>query len=71
MRAPLPVTSQLPKDRSCQALRSEIMTMEARGAARLVDRKNDGGKLTSRERSEIDSYNGLLNEYFGSRCHLT
>jgi hypothetical protein len=47
------------------------MTREARGATRLIDRKNDGGKLTPREQAEIDTYNSLLNEYLGARCHLT
>ena len=66
-----PVAAPVLTDRSCQSLRSEIMTREARGATRLIDRKNDGGKLTPREQAEIDTYNSLLNEYLGARCHLT
>jgi hypothetical protein len=66
-----PVAAPALTDRSCQSLRSEIMTREARGAARLIDRKNDGGKLNAREQAEIDTYNSLLNEYLGARCHLT
>lgn len=66
-----PAAAPVLTDRSCQSLRSEIMTREARGAARLVDRKNDGGKLNAREQAEIDTYNSLLNEYLGARCHLT
>lgn len=69
--AAAPVAAPVLTDRSCQSLRSEIMKREARGAARLVDRKNDGGKLNAREQAEIDSYNSLLNEYLGARCHLT
>lgn len=57
-------------DRSCQSLRSLIMTMEARGAAKLIDRQHDGGKLSGSEKAEIDRYNSLLNEYLGARCHL-
>jgi hypothetical protein len=66
-----PLSVPLTSDRSCQSLRSEIMKREARGAARLVDRKNDGGKLNPREQAEIDTYNSLLDEYLGARCHLT
>lgn len=66
-----PAAAPVLTDRSCQSLRSEIMKREARGAARLVDRKNDGGKLNPREQAEIDTYNSLLNEYLGARCHLT
>lgn len=66
-----PVAAPVLTDRSCQSLRSEIMTREARGATRLIDRKNDGGKLSAREQAEIDTYNSLLNEYLGARCHLT
>lgn len=57
-------------DRSCQSLRSEIMRMEGRGVAKLVDRQHDGGKLSNAQKAEIDTYNGLLNEYLGARCHL-
>ncbi len=66
-----PASAPVLTDRSCQSLRAEIMAREARGAARLVDRKNDGGKLNAREQAEIDTYNSLLNEYLGARCHLT
>lgn len=57
-------------NRSCQALRTEITKMEARGTTKLIDRQHDGGKVSSREQAEIDTYNSLLNEYLGARCHL-
>lgn len=70
VKAPAPAPAVAAADRSCQGLRSEIMKMEARGVSKLVDRQHDGGKLNAGQKAEIDSYNGLLNEYLGARCHL-
>lgn len=70
MKDQTPAAAVTPGDRSCQSLRSEIMRMESRGVAKLVDRQHDGGKLSNAQKAEIDTYNGLLNEYLGARCHL-
>lgn len=70
MMVQAPSSAVTPGDRSCQSLRSEIMRMESRGVAKLVDRQHDGGKRSGAQKAEIDTYNGLLNEYLGARCHL-
>lgn len=65
-----PAAAVASQDRSCQGLRSEIMKLEGRGVARLVDRQHEGSKLTPSQKADVDSYNALLNEYLGARCHL-
>lgn len=65
-----PGAKSLPMGQSCQTIRGELNRLDSRGVPALVERSGNGGKLNPAQRSEVDQYNSLLNQYLGARCHV-
>ena len=65
-----PGAKSLPMGQSCQSIRGELNRMDSKGVPSLVERAGNGGKLSPAQRAEADSYNSLLNQYLGARCHV-
>ncbi|MGE0053367.1 MAG: hypothetical protein AB7S74_04070 [Hyphomicrobium sp.] len=65
-----PGAKPLPMGESCGSIRSELNRLDSKGVPALVERASNGGKLNASQRSDVDSYNNLLNQYLGARCHV-
>lgn len=65
-----PGAKSLPMGQSCQSIRGELNRLDSKGVPALVERAGSGGKLSAAQRSDVDSYNNLLNQYLGARCHV-
>ena len=55
---------------SCKDVKSQLRRYEARGIHHKADAAGRGAKLTSKQRTDVARYNGLLNTYLGNKCHL-
>jgi hypothetical protein len=62
--------ASLPSGRSCQDVRRELDKMDARGVPSRIEAANAGKKLAPAQREEVDTYNALLQQYLGARCHM-
>jgi hypothetical protein len=65
-----PGARALPAGESCQSIRGELNRLDSRGVPAQVERASSGGKLSASQRSDVDKYNELLNQYLGARCHV-
>lgn len=65
-----PGARTLPLGQSCQSIRSELNRLDGRGVPALVERASNGGKLNTAQKADADSYNRLLGQYLGARCHV-
>lgn len=65
-----PGARALPMGSSCDSIRGELNKLDGRGVPALVERSSAGGKLNAQQKSDVDRYNGLLNQYLGARCHI-
>ena len=65
-----PGAKSLPMGQSCQSIRGELNRLDSKGVPSLVERAGNGSKLSPAQRSEVDNYNSLLNQYLGARCHV-
>jgi hypothetical protein len=65
-----PGAKPLPPGESCGSIRGELNRLDSRGVPAQVERASGGGKLTPAQRSDVDKYNDLLNQYLGARCHV-
>lgn len=65
-----PGARSLPAGQSCQTIRGELNRLDSKGVPSLVERASNGSKLSPAQHSEVDNYNGLLNQYLGARCHV-
>jgi hypothetical protein len=65
-----PGARNLPMGASCQTIRGELNKMDARGVQSTVERSTNGGKLSPAQRTDVDTYNRLLGQYLGARCHV-
>lgn len=65
-----PGAAPLPIGQSCQSIRGELNKLDSRGVPNQVERASSGGKLNASQRADVDSYNRLLNQYLGARCHV-
>lgn len=65
-----PGARPLPAGETCQSIRGELNRLDSRGVPAQVERASGGGKLTPAQRSDVDKYNDLLNQYLGARCHV-
>jgi hypothetical protein len=54
---------------SCSKLQAELTQMERRGLPALAESKNNGKKLSKKQRADVRAYNDLLNDYLGAGCH--
>jgi len=64
-----PGARPMPPGMSCQTVRDELSSLDARGAASKVEAVSAGHKVSDRDRQLADRYNTLLNYYLGGRCH--
>lgn len=55
---------------SCQEVRRELDKLDARGVPSRIEAANAGKKLAPAQRAEVDTYNALLQQYLGARCHM-
>lgn len=44
--------------------------LEGRGVQSSIERQQRGGALSPSQKADADSYNRLLNDYLGARCHV-
>jgi hypothetical protein len=65
-----PGAKPLPPGQSCQSVFSEMRRLEGRGVQSAIERQQRGGALSPSQKSDADSYNRLLNDYLGARCHV-
>lgn len=65
-----PGAKSLPMGESCGSIRSELNRLDSRGVPALVERQSSGGRLNPAQKTDADSYNRLLNQYLGARCHV-
>ncbi len=65
-----PGAKALPVGESCQSIRSELNRLDSKGVPALIERQSAGGKLNPGQKADADSYNNLLNQYLGARCHV-
>jgi hypothetical protein len=65
-----PGARALPAGESCQSIRGELNRLDSKGVPAQVERASSGGKLTPAQRADVDTYNDLLNQYLGARCHV-
>lgn len=54
---------------SCSSIRAKIARLDAKGVQSLVQAQSQGKKLAGQQKADADSYNELLNQYLGARCH--
>jgi entry exclusion lipoprotein TrbK len=55
---------------SCRATKEQLNKLDAKGVQALVEAQSRGKKLSPSQKADADSYNRLLNDYLGSRCHV-
>jgi hypothetical protein len=65
-----PGAKPLPMGESCGSIRSELNRLDSKGVPSLVEKQSAGGKLNPAQKADADSYNRLLNQYLGARCHV-
>ena len=65
-----PGARPLPPGMSCQSVRQELSSLDARGAGAKVEAANTGRKMSDSDRAIANRYNTLLNYYLGGRCHV-
>lgn len=65
-----PGAKPLPPGESCGSIRGELNHLDSKGVPAQVERASNGGKLSAAQRSDVDKYNDLLNQYLGARCHV-
>lgn len=65
-----PGAKPLPPGESCGSIRTELNRLDSKGVPAEVERASNGGKLSAAQRSDVDKYNDLLNQYLGARCHV-
>lgn len=65
-----PGAKPLPPGQSCQSVFTEMRRLEGRGVQSSIERQQRGGALSPSQKADADSYNRLLNDYLGARCHV-
>jgi hypothetical protein len=51
-------------------VRQELDQLDRRGTQAKVEAASAGKKLAAKDKSDVDRYNSLLNQYLGARCHV-
>ena len=64
-----PGAKSLPAGESCQSLRGQLDRLLSRGVQSKVEALSAGRKMSAADRSDAESYNRILNQYLGARCH--
>ena len=65
-----PGARALPAGQSCQSIRGELNTLDARGVPAKVEAVSSGKKVSPADKADADRYNQLLGYYLGGRCHV-
>lgn len=65
-----PGASALPAGETCGSIREKLNALDRKGAQKWVEAQTAGRKLTATQKAGADSYNRLLGQYLGSRCHV-
>lgn len=65
-----PGAKSLPAGQTCQSIFSEMQRLQGRNVQGAIERQQAGGSLTPSQKADADSYNRLLNDYLGARCHV-
>jgi hypothetical protein len=64
-----PGSMPLASGQSCGSIRGELDQLDRRGTQSKVEAASQGKKLSAKDKSDVDRYNSLLNQYLGARCH--
>ncbi|MFM7084618.1 MAG: hypothetical protein ACKOW3_06420 [Hyphomicrobium sp.] len=62
--------SALSSGETCQSVRGKLDRLLSNGAQWKVEAVSAGRKLSAADKADADSYNRLLNEYLGAKCHV-
>jgi hypothetical protein len=65
-----PTAASLPSGESCGSIKSQLNKLDAKGVQAYVEAQGAGKKLSVSQKSDADTYNRLLNQYLGARCHV-
>lgn len=65
-----PGARSLPPGETCQSLRGQLDRLLAKGVQPKVEALSAGRALSARDRADAESYNRILNQYLGARCHV-
>lgn len=65
-----PGARPLPLGESCNSIRGELNSLDAKGVPALIEKASSGKSLSAPQKALADRYNSLLNQYLGARCHV-
>jgi hypothetical protein len=65
-----PGAASLAPGQSCGSIRQELDSLDRKGTQGKVEAASAGKKLAPKDKSDVDRYNSLLNQYLGARCHV-
>lgn len=55
---------------SCGSIKSQLSKLDAKGVPGAIQAQAAGKKISAAQKADADSYNRLLNDYLGARCHV-
>ena len=55
---------------TCAAKKAQLSKLNSEGVPALVEAQSRGKKLPPAQKAKADTYNELLNDYLGARCHV-
>jgi hypothetical protein len=64
-----PGATSLGPGQTCGSIRAELDALDRKGTQAKVEAASAGKKLSPKDKSDVDRYNSLLNQYLGARCH--
>jgi len=65
-----PPSTSLAGSETCKSIKAQLNKLDAKGVPAYVEAQSRGKKLSAANKADADSYNKLLNDYLGSRCHV-
>jgi hypothetical protein len=65
-----PGAAALAPGQSCGSIRAELDALDRKGTQAKVEAASAGKKLSPKDKTDVDRYNLLLNQYLGARCHV-
>ena len=65
-----PGAAPLAAGQSCGSVRAQLDALDRKGTQAKVEAASSGKKLSPKDKSDVDQYNTLLNQYLGARCHV-
>lgn len=64
-----PGATSLAPGQTCGSIRAELDSLDHKGTQAKVEAASAGKKLSPKDKTDVDRYNLLLNQYLGARCH--